>query len=318
MKSRFMYLGRWYIGLLFWIFGSVAFANSDEVSRESAETLLKNGDYRAALMQYQQLAEEGDSLAQFTAGLFYQLGWSVKPNQTKACQWFSKAAHQKIPMAQKKVGDCIVHYSWSEEHESSPLYWYQQAFESGIYEAGCDLGRLYLDSKWKPRDIEQALYWCGLAAERQSLSAQITLGEIYEDQSEKFYDPNKARFWYQLAAERKSPIAAYKLSRLYSVFSWSDDESKVADLALYWMEKSAELRYEPAYFKTAQLYWQQLQFATEGHSFLLAKSYLWGSTAVLVSSDPESKALMHRIEQELPVRWKPDLDAKVTAFLSNN
>src|SRR5689334_2446861 len=66
---------------------------------QAAYALLDKGDYAHAYPAF--LRQSGTNpLAQFTVGLFHQVGWGRPVDQDAACAWFAKAAKGKIPTAQ--------------------------------------------------------------------------------------------------------------------------------------------------------------------------------------------------------------------------
>ena len=78
------------------VLASAPTANSMRSVSKSVDT--------GTLAQLQQLAEQGDPLAQNALGLHYAQGDGVKLNEETAAQWFTKAAEQGNVAAQSKLG----------------------------------------------------------------------------------------------------------------------------------------------------------------------------------------------------------------------
>jgi len=57
-----------------------------------------------------QLATQGDAKAQFSLGMIYKSGSTVKKDATKAFYWFDKAAKQGNIEAQAMLGLCYTYY----------------------------------------------------------------------------------------------------------------------------------------------------------------------------------------------------------------
>ena len=74
----------------------------------------------STLAQLQQLAEQGDPLAQNALGLRYAQGDGVKLNEEEAARWFAKAAEQGNVAAQSKLGS---------------LYWVGRGVPASLHDA---------------------------------------------------------------------------------------------------------------------------------------------------------------------------------------
>ncbi|MEW6989906.1 tetratricopeptide repeat protein [Colwelliaceae bacterium 6441] len=321
---RLKYLKQPLIGLFFISIFANANANDLNKALIPAQQLLTEGKFDQAFKLFQLQAKD-NALAQMSMGLFYKLAWGkVKQNNQKACQWFYQAASAGIPQAQKEFGDCLNFIEFNVNGidkysitETTPDYWYNKAFESGLYDAGCDIGRLYLGTKWHRKNLKKAIEWCLPAAERSAISAQITLGDIYILPT-AYQNITSAEYWYQQAIQRNSGEAAFKLANLYySAAQQNEEDNHLMAKALLEMEKSSSFKYVPSYEKTASLYWQKLQTATqESASEILAKSYLWAKTAYQVNNNEENLAFLTLIKKEMPERWQKELDAQVNVFLN--
>jgi TPR repeat protein len=64
----------------------------------------ERGDYKAALIEFRPLADQGYRLAQYTLGLMYAQGQGVPQDYKQAVRWFGRAAVQGVPEAQFELG----------------------------------------------------------------------------------------------------------------------------------------------------------------------------------------------------------------------
>ena len=71
---------------------------------EGVEAIGK-GDFKAALLQLQPLAEQGDADAQFNLGLMYFNGTGVPQDDQLALKWFRQSADQGDAFAQFALGN---------------------------------------------------------------------------------------------------------------------------------------------------------------------------------------------------------------------
>ncbi len=62
------------------------------------------GDYENAFTDFQPLAEQGDSSAQFFLGLMYKNGWGVPQDYKKAIKYYTLSAEQGDIWAQSNLG----------------------------------------------------------------------------------------------------------------------------------------------------------------------------------------------------------------------
>ena len=72
---------------------------------------LDSGDYKAALVEFIPLAEQGDAYAQGDLGYMYEFGYGVLKNDKTAVKWYTLAAEQGDAYAQGNLG---VMYKYGE------------------------------------------------------------------------------------------------------------------------------------------------------------------------------------------------------------
>ncbi len=83
---------------------AVLFAGVAHADFEAGRAAYENGDYAAALREWQPLAQEGDVLAQLALGELYLQGKGVAQDFTTAAEWLTKAAEAGQPRAQGMLG----------------------------------------------------------------------------------------------------------------------------------------------------------------------------------------------------------------------
>lgn len=71
---------------------------------EDAVTAWKSGDYKAAIVLWRPLAEQGSAKAQNSLGLAYYLGNGIPADYVEAVKWFRLAAEQGFANAQGNLG----------------------------------------------------------------------------------------------------------------------------------------------------------------------------------------------------------------------
>jgi len=95
-------------------------SNPVVVPASSAANTSSNSIDTSTLAQLQQLAEQGDPLAQNALGLRYAQGDGVKLDEAEAARWFAKAAEQGDVAAQSKLGS---------------LYWVGRGVPASLHDA---------------------------------------------------------------------------------------------------------------------------------------------------------------------------------------
>jgi TPR repeat protein len=91
----------------------------------------ESGDYKSAVQYWMPLAKRGDALAQFNVALLYHSGLGVEQNESKAVNWYHKAADNGYYIAQEylAVGYQEGWFGLPKNHQKAQ-YWLQR-LESG-------------------------------------------------------------------------------------------------------------------------------------------------------------------------------------------
>ncbi|MGW8392717.1 tetratricopeptide repeat protein [Pseudoduganella sp. HUAS MS19] len=281
----------------------------------SAYALLDKGDYAHAYPAFRRHSGK-NPLAQFTLGLFHQVGWGRPVDQDAACAWFAKAAKGKIPTAQHYAGDCLMRSPDAPGHARAALANYLAAAEGGHKISLCSAAEFYIRGRYVAQDVARGLNLCSEAAMANSPPAMLLLANYLQNDPAVSRDLSGARHWYQLAAGHGVPEARYQLAIMQSQGDGGPVDSSAA---LANMEALAAAGYAPAYLPAAVLYAHQpVQADTGGPSAEnLAKVYLWASAAKARLADPgPAEKLLASVLAVMPAEWLPELDRKVADHLA--
>jgi hypothetical protein len=158
-------------------FGLVIVAHSADL-RKGLEAY-ENGNFKRALNEFRQLAEQGLSLAKYNLGVMYDNGHGVNEDDEVAFRWFTAAA------------------------------------ENGVSEAWFNLGEMYRSGEGVEADLSKAIKWLERAALSGDTDAYYSLGLAFEAQNvdESF---SKALSWYLVGAEAGHALSQYGLANLYA------------------------------------------------------------------------------------------------------
>ena len=181
---------------------SPVFAGVDlSTQLKQAQAALSAGDYDKAYPQYLQFANQDNALAQFTVGLYHQLGWGERPRDPAlACQWFEKSAAGDIPTATHYLAQCFEQGIGRPADPAQAAHWYQRAAGLGYYQSLCSLAELYMKGQGVARDPQKGLALCQEAAEKGAVPARVQVGRYLLEGDKSIRDPQAAHDWFQSAA----------------------------------------------------------------------------------------------------------------------
>ncbi len=179
---------------------------------KKAKLFAKQGRILKALPLYLQLAEQGNTEAQFQAGLIYVNGQGIAKDYKQAVVWFDKAAKQGHREAQTKLGFMYATGKGVEQNYNSAFYWWYKASEQGDVIAQYNLGLMYAKGQGVVKDNSLAVSWYSKAAAQGDAHAQYNLGAMYANGVGVAKDNEQAADLYRKAAKQglAEAIAALK------------------------------------------------------------------------------------------------------------
>jgi hypothetical protein len=125
-------------------------------------------------------ADKGDAEAQFQLGQRFAAGKDVAKDETKALQWFLKAAAQDHGKAQVSLGSIYAHGFGVPQDWAESIKWYRRAALQGDRIAQHNLGLDYNHGHGVERDFVKAARWYRLGAEQGQARCQYNLALLYE------------------------------------------------------------------------------------------------------------------------------------------
>jgi TPR repeat protein len=288
---------------------------------KEAQAALSAGQYDEAYPLYLRSAREDNPLAQFTTGMFHQLGWGSLPvDPATACTWFEKSAQGQIPTATHYLAECYEQGIGRPADPAEAAIWYERAASMGYAVSLCALGNLYMTGDGVEKDPRKGLLLCKQAAEQGAVPARVQVGRYLLEGDDSIRDPAAAHDWFE-SAEAVSAEAQYYLGIIHRDGLGTEKDT---DEARLWFEQAASAGYLPAYFPTAKLYFEQSpDYASQPPSADdLAKTYMWLSATAMSSQDPfeleQARAMLGEVKAIMPTSWVPTLDERVAAHLAEN
>lgn len=137
-----------------------------------------------SIAELQKGVSNGDPVAIYNLGLYYNIGKGIPKDQSQARSLFEKAASLGYSEAQYKLGTIYNTGSGVKKNVKKALIWFMAAAENGNVKAQCELGKYYTIQG----DIAKSVYWYGQAAEQGSKVAKDVLSN---PEYEKMYFSQK-------------------------------------------------------------------------------------------------------------------------------
>ena len=161
----------------------------------------------------EQMAEQGDTHAQFAMGQFCRNGSLLIPDSQKAKRWFTLAAERGMPEAQYALGKLLLSGDLEVNNTDEGLRWLRQAAQRGNTYAAYRLGKEYLTGKHAPKSGKNAVHWFRLSAKRGNPFAQYMLGKLYLEGKCVPRDQEQAVQWFWRSAAQGNRYAQFFLDR---------------------------------------------------------------------------------------------------------
>ena len=159
------------------------------------------GDFATALEVWGPLAENGDSVAQYSLGkLLENGGVGVPRDLAEAAKWYQRSANQGIAAAQNNLGLMYAQgRGVPQDVVRAVKYWRDAAAKDHVV-AKFNLGLAYFRGEGVAEDRFEAQRWFRAAAELGLADAQYALAQIIRMGLTAKANEAEALHWYQLAA----------------------------------------------------------------------------------------------------------------------
>lgn len=158
---------------------------------DAGSAAAQTGDFATALREWQPLADQGDSEAQYNLGVMYNNGQGVPQDYAEAVKWYRLAAEQGLKEAQGGLAYLYTSGQGVPQDYAEAVKWYRLAAEQGSARAQGSLGVMYYNGQGVPQDYVTAHMWLNLStadgfteasANRDKAAAKMTPTDISEAQ----------------------------------------------------------------------------------------------------------------------------------------
>lgn len=169
-----------------------------EIYKETSRTFSLNSTF----MENRKAAEQGDALAQYNLGQYYEIGINMDEDESMAFEWYSKAAKQGLVEAQDALGRCYHSGIGVERNDKEAVKWWLEAAKQGNMAAQNSLGICYAKGQGVEQDYEEAMKWWKKAIEQEDWAALENVKRYAKSQGAE-QDYEEALKWWQKAMEQE-------------------------------------------------------------------------------------------------------------------
>ena len=166
-----------------------------------------------AAEQLEQLADAGDTHAQYIIGTAYREGGLLIPDTAKAQKFLECAAKQEIDAAQYALGKLYLSDDADVHNPAKGIYWLKRSADNGNDFAAYRLGKEYLSGKNAVKDAEAAVSYLRQAANNGNAYAQYLLGKLTLTGEGVPKDTDAAYEWFAAARANGHAYAEFFMKR---------------------------------------------------------------------------------------------------------
>lgn len=174
---------------------------------EELESFTDTGEDRVQALE--ELAEQGDVMAQYRLGLLYRDGPIPIPDWVEACFFLEKAASQGLADAQYALGKLLLSEDAEVRDPELGMQWLEYAAANGEPRAAYRAGKEYLRGAVVEKDEEKARQLFRRAADLGNPYGQYMLGKLYLARG----DLTQGLSWMRRSAEQGNDFAQFFLDR---------------------------------------------------------------------------------------------------------
>ncbi|MEQ2594351.1 MobP3 family relaxase [[Clostridium] symbiosum] len=190
-----------------------------------------------------------DDKLQYRLGQMFYTGTGTKKEETKAVEFWQKAARLGNANAQYSLASHWLKTGTGDLQQA--LEWIRKAAEGESTAAMYSLGKLYLEGEVVPPDIKRAIKLFENAALKGHDYAAYRLGRLYLSGEQIEKNVELAMEWLGQAAGANNSYALYTLGKL---FLMGADVPKDIERSIYYFKRAAEGGNEYAEFQLGKLY----------------------------------------------------------------
>jgi len=153
----------------------IAYANVDK-----GWDAFDKGDFKTSFKEWEILASQGDSEAQYLLGKSYDNGTGTLMDRQKALYWFKESAEQGYVEAQSALGMRYSVGDTVDEDDEEAIFWHLKAAKQGNANSQAMLGMAYGMGDGVLKDMPTAKYWTKKAYDSDNAFAHQQAKRFWE------------------------------------------------------------------------------------------------------------------------------------------
>jgi serine/threonine-protein kinase len=193
-------------------------------------------------------ANRGEVAAQNALGVKYASGDGLPRDDTKAVEWYRKAAQQGFAKSQANLGDMYLSGRGGLDKDyNQALSWYLKAAQQDFPDAQYRLGYMYDKGFGTDKDVQRAVKLYRAAASAGYPDAENLLGILFATAGDGVpQDDDEAVVWYRKAADQGFAKAQKNLGDMYFFGRGVDKDYQQA---MAWYNKAADQQFADAQYR---------------------------------------------------------------------
>ena len=140
-----------------------------------------SGDYENAVVEWTQVAKDGNPRAQYNLGWMHANGKGTPQDFAAAIEWYSKSAEQGNINAQYNLGNLYLRGQGASQNDNLAFSWFIRAAEQGDAPAQYNLGRMYLLGKGGDKNTLEARFWIKQALENNDECIGALAQQVWDE-----------------------------------------------------------------------------------------------------------------------------------------
>tara|TARA_B100000795_G_C22644948_1_gene377978 strand:+ start:104 stop:640 length:537 start_codon:yes stop_codon:yes gene_type:complete len=161
---------------------SITFIFSASAEYGDGDEAYAAGDYQGAIVEWLNVAEQGDARAQYNVAWMYANGRGSVLDFQEASIWYKKSADQGFVHAQYNLANLYLRGNGVTQNDNLAFSWFLKAAEQGDAPAQYNLGRMYILGKGGDKNILEARFWIKLAIENDDEYIRVLAQEVWDEQ----------------------------------------------------------------------------------------------------------------------------------------
>ena len=138
------------------------------------------GDYQGAILEWLQVAEQGDARAQYNVAWMYAKGQGTAQDFQEAANWYEKSADQGYVDAQFNLGNMYLRGDGVEKDDALAFTWFIKTAEQGDAASQYNLGRMLVLGKGVVANMAEAKHWIKKAYDNNDKNIAILAEEVWD------------------------------------------------------------------------------------------------------------------------------------------